>query len=421
MTQVMGDRFAKVFAWYDNEWGFSNRMVELAQLVASQALADSREALADEQPAPGHPVDPGSPDREQARLRARRLQRPARGRARSPTTRASARRCRRSSTRSSAARASSAPATSAGRRRGRTRGSASSRAPRAWPSCSGRTCTLPEDCVGDAAKKVVYDLRGGQVCLLENLRFHPEEEKDDEGFCRELAELADVYVDDAFGAVHRAHASVHGLAKLYRDRGCGFLLEKEIAALGQDRRPRPRSPTWRCSAARRSATRSRSSSRSSSASTSSSSAARWPTRSSRPRARTCRRRWSRTTSSPWRARSSTRRATAASSVLLPVDVVVAASIEAVGGRRPSRVDAVPAGDDGARHRPRERRALRRALRRRQDDLLERADGPLREGALRRRHVRGGPRHRRLAGLHGRRRRRQRGGGLRRRATASRRR
>jgi phosphoglycerate kinase len=97
----------------------------------------------------------------------------------------------------------------------------------------GQDVTLPEDCIGDSAKKVVYDLRGGQVCLLENLRFHPEEEKDDEGFCRELSQLADVYVDDAFGAVHRAHASVHGLAKLYRDRGCGFLLEKEIAALGK--------------------------------------------------------------------------------------------------------------------------------------------------------------------------------------------
>jgi phosphoglycerate kinase len=97
----------------------------------------------------------------------------------------------------------------------------------------GQDVALPEDCVGEAAKKVVFDLRAGQACLLENLRFHPEEEKDDEGFCRELAELADVYVDDAFGSVHRAHASVHGLAKLYRDRGCGFLLEKEIASLGR--------------------------------------------------------------------------------------------------------------------------------------------------------------------------------------------
>jgi phosphoglycerate kinase len=97
----------------------------------------------------------------------------------------------------------------------------------------GQEVTLPEDCIGDSAKKVVFDLRAGQVCLLENLRFHPEEEKDDEGFCRELAQLADVYVDDAFGAVHRAHASVHGLAKLFRERGCGFLLEKEIDALGK--------------------------------------------------------------------------------------------------------------------------------------------------------------------------------------------
>ncbi|HRG97785.1 MAG TPA: phosphoglycerate kinase [Polyangiaceae bacterium] len=92
---------------------------------------------------------------------------------------------------------------------------------------------LPDDCIGDAPKKVVHDLRAGQVCLLENLRFHPEEEKNDEVFAQKLAELADVYVDDAFGAVHRAHASVAGIAKHFRDRGCGFLLEREIAALGK--------------------------------------------------------------------------------------------------------------------------------------------------------------------------------------------
>jgi phosphoglycerate kinase len=99
----------------------------------------------------------------------------------------------------------------------------------------GQDVTLPEDCVGDAAEKVVFDLRGGQVALLENLRFHPEEEKNDEGFCKELRKLADLYVDDAFGCVHRAHASVHGLARLFthEERGCGFLLEKEIAALGK--------------------------------------------------------------------------------------------------------------------------------------------------------------------------------------------
>ena len=97
----------------------------------------------------------------------------------------------------------------------------------------GAEVHIPDDCIGDAAKKVVFDLRAGQVCLLENLRFHAEEEKDDETFAAKLAELADVYVDDAFGAVHRAHASVHALPKLLRERGCGFLLEKEITALGK--------------------------------------------------------------------------------------------------------------------------------------------------------------------------------------------
>lgn len=92
---------------------------------------------------------------------------------------------------------------------------------------------LPDDCIGDAAKKVVFDLRPGQVCLLENLRFHPEEEKDDETFAAKLAELCDVYVDDAFGCVHRAHASVHALPRLVKDRACGFLLQKEIDALGK--------------------------------------------------------------------------------------------------------------------------------------------------------------------------------------------
>jgi phosphoglycerate kinase len=97
----------------------------------------------------------------------------------------------------------------------------------------GKDVAFPEDCIGDAAKKVVADLRTGHACLLENLRFHPEEEKNDEAFCRQLADLADVYVDDAFGSVHRAHASVYGVAKLFRGRGCGFLLEKEIASLGK--------------------------------------------------------------------------------------------------------------------------------------------------------------------------------------------
>jgi phosphoglycerate kinase len=90
---------------------------------------------------------------------------------------------------------------------------------------------LTDDCVSDAALKIVGDLRDGQVALLENLRFHPGEEANDEAFARELAKLADVYVNDAFGAAHRAHASVSALARLFRERGIGLLMEKEIAAL----------------------------------------------------------------------------------------------------------------------------------------------------------------------------------------------
>jgi phosphoglycerate kinase len=92
---------------------------------------------------------------------------------------------------------------------------------------------LPDDCIGDAAKKVIADLRVGQVCLLENLRFHPEEEANDDGFAQKLAAHADVYVCDAFGAVHRAHASVDALPRMMRERGMGFLVRAEVSALGR--------------------------------------------------------------------------------------------------------------------------------------------------------------------------------------------
>ncbi|WP_437777658.1 phosphoglycerate kinase [Sorangium sp. So ce1097] len=106
---------------------------------------------------------------------------------------------------------------------------------------TGYEVHLPDDCVGDSPKKVIYDLRAGQICLLENLRFHPEEEQDDEAFARQLAELCDVYVDDAFGAVHRAHASVHALPRLVRERAAGLLLQKELKALSRlvDRPEKP--------------------------------------------------------------------------------------------------------------------------------------------------------------------------------------
>jgi phosphoglycerate kinase len=90
---------------------------------------------------------------------------------------------------------------------------------------------LTDDCLSDAAAKVVGDLRSGQVALLENLRFHPGEEENDRDFARELARLGDVYVNDAFGVAHRAHASVHAIVPCFREFGAGLLLEAELRAL----------------------------------------------------------------------------------------------------------------------------------------------------------------------------------------------
>ncbi len=75
----------------------------------------------------------------------------------------------------------------------------------------GKPVAFAEDCVGEATKSKVSSLENGQVLLLENLRFHAEEEKNEEGFARQLAGLCDVYVNDAFGAAHRAHASTVGI------------------------------------------------------------------------------------------------------------------------------------------------------------------------------------------------------------------
>ncbi|HEX8949321.1 MAG TPA: phosphoglycerate kinase [Dissulfurispiraceae bacterium] len=86
------------------------------------------------------------------------------------------------------------------------------------------------DCVGPQAETLVAKMKEGDVLLLENLRFHPEEEKNDEAFARALAKLADYYVNDAFGAAHRAHASTVGIAK-FLPAAAGFLMKKEIEYL----------------------------------------------------------------------------------------------------------------------------------------------------------------------------------------------
>ena len=92
---------------------------------------------------------------------------------------------------------------------------------------------LTDDCIGEGARKVVADLYSGRIALLENLRFHAEEEADDEKFARELAALADVYVNDAFGTAHRAHASVHAITRFVEEKGAGLLMKKEIDSLSR--------------------------------------------------------------------------------------------------------------------------------------------------------------------------------------------
>src|SRR5215468_12290384 len=87
------------------------------------------------------------------------------------------------------------------------------------------------DCVGPEAKRIVDALKPGEVALLENLRFHPEEEKNDPGFAKQLAELGDAYVDDAFSAAHRAHASIEALAHLL-PAAAGKNMQAELEALG---------------------------------------------------------------------------------------------------------------------------------------------------------------------------------------------
>ena len=97
----------------------------------------------------------------------------------------------------------------------------------------GRDVAFAEDCVGDAATAAARALPAAGVLLLENLRFHPEEEKNDANFARQLASLADVYVNDAFGAAHRAHASVDAIVRFLPEAGAGLLMESELRYLGQ--------------------------------------------------------------------------------------------------------------------------------------------------------------------------------------------
>ena len=98
----------------------------------------------------------------------------------------------------------------------------------------GHPVAFASDCVGKPAEEVATNLHDGGVALLENVRFHPEEEKNDPGFAQALAKLADVYVNDAFGSAHRAHASTEGVARLVPLAAAGFLMQKELRYLAQE-------------------------------------------------------------------------------------------------------------------------------------------------------------------------------------------
>jgi len=97
----------------------------------------------------------------------------------------------------------------------------------------GAEVLLTDEPVGDGARKVVGDLKAGKVALLENLRFTPAEEANDDTFAKGLASYADVYVNDAFGTAHRAHASTVGITKFVAAKGMGFLMDREVKFLGK--------------------------------------------------------------------------------------------------------------------------------------------------------------------------------------------
>lgn len=96
----------------------------------------------------------------------------------------------------------------------------------------GKPVKMAPDCIGAETEKMARELKSGEILLLENLRFHSEEEKNDPAFAKQLSQLGDVFVQDAFGTVHRAHASTEGIVKNMKDAAAGFLVEKELKFLG---------------------------------------------------------------------------------------------------------------------------------------------------------------------------------------------
>ena len=239
VTKVMDGNFVKVLSWYDNEWGFSNRMGDVAAYIGSKLIEFSFEGMAPAMRA--IPVslsldnDDNRSDRalgETSLYPGADLNVPLDGHVVSDTTRIEA------------ALPTLRYALEKGARvvlashLGRPKGTAKpefSLAPVAkkLSGILGSDMPLAPDCIGNEVREQVDALQPGHALLLQNLRFHPGEEANDPAFAQALAELADVYVNDAFGAAHRAHASTVGMASLVGSRAAGFLLKKECDYLGK--------------------------------------------------------------------------------------------------------------------------------------------------------------------------------------------
>jgi phosphoglycerate kinase len=119
-----------------------------------------------------------------------------------------------------------------GRPKGRDKDSSLAPVARRLSQLLGQDVAMADDCIGPAVEEQAAALKEGRVLLLENLRFHPEEEKNDPAFAQALARLADVFVNDAFGTAHRAHASTEGVTR-FLPSVAGFLIQKEIEVMGK--------------------------------------------------------------------------------------------------------------------------------------------------------------------------------------------
>ena len=232
-TKVMDGDFVKVLSWYDNEWGYSNRCVDLLRLLVKKGLVIEELRVQDwlESPMPKLSI-------RDLDLRGKRvfirvdfnvpikngvISDDTRIRASLPTI-----------TYALEQGATVILASHLGRPKGKPNTEFSLRpvADR-LSELVGKPVAFADDCIGEPARAAVAQAQtSGAVVLLENLRFHPEEEKNDPAFAKALASLADAYVDDAFGAAHRAHASVEGITGFLPKPAAGLLMEQEIRYLG---------------------------------------------------------------------------------------------------------------------------------------------------------------------------------------------